>query len=126
VCGLEKMVNAKFPGNKKFCSHTCHQADNTRAAKERHITLFAEGKLHVSRKIKPFVIERDGYKCSLCSIENWQGKPLTLNLDHIDGNAGNNLPSNFRLLCPNCDSQSPTFGYKNRGKGRKSRGIKYC
>jgi hypothetical protein len=48
---------------------------------------------------------------------------LTLWTDHIDGNATNNHPSNFRLICPNCDSQSDTFGGKNYGKGRKSRGL---
>jgi len=45
-------------------------------------------------------------------------------LDHIEGDASNNLPNNLRLICPNCDSQSDTFGAKNYGKGRKSRGMK--
>jgi hypothetical protein len=28
------------------------------------------------------------------------------------------------LLCPNCHALTPTYGYRNRGYGRKSRGIK--
>jgi len=73
--------------------------------------------------IKEFVIQRDGYKCSSCGIDSHNGKEITLWLDHIDGNAANNGPDNFRLICPNCDSQSDTFGAKNYGKGRKSRGL---
>jgi hypothetical protein len=73
--------------------------------------------------IKEFIAERDGYKCAACGISEWQGKPITLWLDHIDGDASNNAPVNFRLMCPNCDSQSPTFGGKNYGRGRKSRGL---
>jgi hypothetical protein len=34
------------------------------------------------------------------------------------------MPDNFRLICPLCDSYSPTFGAKNYGKGRKARGLK--
>lgn len=74
-------------------------------------------------KIREFVAKRDGYKCSVCGIDSWNGKPIALWCDHIDGNASNNNPTNFRLVCPNCDSQSDTFGSKNRGKGRKSRGL---
>jgi hypothetical protein len=50
----------------------------------------------------------------------WNGKPLLPTLDHIDGNKQNNLPSNLRLLCPNCDSQLPTRGGKNRGRIQNS------
>jgi len=73
--------------------------------------------------IRKFLIRRDGYRCSCCGIDSWNGKDITLWTDHIDGNASNNNPTNFRLICPNCDSQSPTFGAKNYGNGRKSRGL---
>ena len=49
------------------------------------------------------------YKCELCQINAWQGRPLNLQLDHIDGNRLNNNLINLRLLCPNCHSQTPTF-----------------
>jgi Zn finger protein HypA/HybF involved in hydrogenase expression len=73
--------------------------------------------------IRNFLIKRDGYKCRCCGIDSWNGKDITLWTDHIDGNATNNHHSNFRLVCPNCDSQSDTFGAKNYSKGRKSLGL---
>jgi Zn finger protein HypA/HybF involved in hydrogenase expression len=73
--------------------------------------------------IRKFVLKRDGDKCDVCNITEWNKMPITLWCDHIDGNASNNHPSNFQMVCPNCDSQSPTFGGKNLGNGRKSRGM---
>jgi Zn finger protein HypA/HybF involved in hydrogenase expression len=61
----------------------------------------------------------EGYKkskCEECGIsETWNGKFLTLELDHIDGNNRNNSLDNLKILCPNCHSQTPTFrGRKNK------------
>lgn len=53
-------------------------------------------------------------KCEECDQGNiWNGKPLTLHLDHIDGDHENNLIENLRILCPHCHQQTPTFGGKN-------------
>jgi Zn finger protein HypA/HybF involved in hydrogenase expression len=58
-------------------------------------------------------------KCNDCKIENsWNGKPLTLQLDHIDGDFTNNVIDNLRLLCPNCHSQTPTFSMGKRIKNK--------
>lgn len=51
--------------------------------------------------------------------------PLALVLDHIDGNPDNNHRDNLRLVCPNCDSQLPTFKSRNRGNGRSFRRQRY-
>lgn len=85
--------------------------------------MFAEGQLVERSTIKTYVIERDGYLCRECNTSEWRGKPLSLILDHIDGNVANNMPVNFRLVCPNCASQLPTFGARNKGNGRKARGL---
>lgn len=50
-----------------------------------------------------------------CSVKNglWNGKPITIQLDHINGNPFDNRLKNLRALCPNCHSQTDTFGSKN-------------
>ena len=53
------------------------------------------------------------YICSICGQEpEWQGKPLTLILDHINGKNHDNDLSNLRWVCPNCNQQLETTGYK--------------
>lgn len=52
------------------------------------------------------------YICASCGNDGfYNGKPLKLHIDHIDGNWKNNLISNLRFLCPNCHSQTLTFGF---------------
>ena len=65
----------------------------------------------------------NGYHCEVCNISEYNGKEITLQVDHKDGNAGNNALENLRLICPNCHSQSDTFGGRNKGSGRAARGL---
>ena len=53
-------------------------------------------------------------KCSGCGIgDTWNNKPITLELDHINGNNSDHRLENLRLLCPNCHSQTKTFRGRN-------------
>lgn len=54
-------------------------------------------------------------KCEICGQKDeWRGQPLTLHIDHIDGNHTNHKLENLRVLCPHCHSQTDTFGSKNK------------
>ncbi len=54
------------------------------------------------------------YRCSWCEIADWRGKPLVLHLDHANGVSNDNRFENLRLLCPNCHSQTETYGNRRR------------
>lgn len=59
-------------------------------------------------------------RCALCdNAGQWQGRPLTLQLDHANGRYDDNRLENLRWLCPNCHSQTPTFA--GRGNARRVR-----
>lgn len=52
--------------------------------------------------------------CAICGCPpEWCGKPLTLVLDHENGIKNDNRVENVRLVCPNCNSQLPTFSGRN-------------
>ncbi len=55
-------------------------------------------------------------ECDECGNDGvWNDKPITLELDHKNGDRFDNRLKNLRLLCPNCHSQTPTFR-KKKGK----------
>jgi hypothetical protein len=66
--------------------------------------------------IKTRLIKHKNWKdeCSACGQQPFHnGKPLSLQVDHINGNGYDNRLENLRFLCPNCHSQTSTFGSKN-------------
>lgn len=54
------------------------------------------------------------YKCAECNITRWKNKILTLECEHKNGLNYDNRPSNLCFLCPNCHSQTKTYGYKGK------------
>jgi 5-methylcytosine-specific restriction endonuclease McrA len=73
-----------------------------------------------------YLRERFGRACRACGLTQWQGQPIPLVLDHIDGNADNWCLDNLRLICPNCDALTPTYKNRNKGKGRYARRLRYA
>jgi len=55
------------------------------------------------------------YQCASCGLgDRWNGLPITLHVDHIDGRFWDCRPENVRFLCPNCHSQTATYAGRNR------------
>ena len=54
------------------------------------------------------------YKCAICGINSWLNKPLSLQLDHINGINNDHRLENLRFVCPNCHSQTDTYAGKNK------------
>ncbi len=60
------------------------------------------------------------YSCSDCGLlPTWNGKPISMVLDHINGVPNDNRLENLRFLCPNCNSQTETFAGRNIKRDKK-------
>lgn len=107
---------------RKYCTLKCAHAKQfqMRAAKlEQGSYPPRESNYFVRR----YLIERFGEKCSRCGWATRHSKTgrVPVEVEHIDGDYGNNRLDNLTLLCPNCHSLTDTFRGLNRGRGRSQR-----
>lgn len=76
-----------------------------------------------SQQNPPIPLRCDNPECIFYTAPlKWNGKDLQLILDHKNGVNGDNRPKNLRFLCPNCNSQEPTYGGGNKGRVKQSAG----
>lgn len=71
---------------------------------------------HARTVLRRCILKHDllPYKCDICGITEWNNKTLSLELDHINGKNNDNRLENLRFLCPNCHSQTSTYGSRNQ------------
>lgn len=121
-CSSEKQQSIKLTIPKKFCNKDCEKAFKKSTSWKGYLKLFEEGALHNRWIIRRILLSRKPY-CWSCGIAWWRKKKLSLEVDHKNGNPGDDRPKNVRLVCPNCHSITKYYKGKNRGNGRKSRGL---
>jgi hypothetical protein len=109
--------------SRKYCNNQCHCDFKW---KKRVAEIEESGIENSSPVAKKYLINKRGRQCEICKITCWMGEEVPLVLDHIDGNSENNLVSNLRLVCGNCDMQLPTYKAKNTGNGRAYRRKRYA
>ena len=77
--------------------------------------ILVEDSNYQSSKLKKRLIEAGlkEHKCEICgNTGEWQGKRLTLQVHHINGNHRDNRIENLQILCPNCHSQTNNHSIK--------------
>ena len=81
--------------------------------------VFCENSTVARHSVKSNILRREliEYRCRCCGIgPEWNGKPMPLILDHINGVNNDNRLENLRFVCSNCDTQLPTYKAKNKGR----------
>jgi hypothetical protein len=64
---------------------------------------------------------KSGHKksfCEGCKRDIWNGRPIPLELEHVNGIITDNRLENLKILCPNCHAQTTTYRGKNIGNYR--------
>lgn len=79
--------------------------------------VLVENSTYARHALKRRILQQEliPYVCACCGIgPEWNGKPMPMILDHINGVNNDNRLENLRFVCSNCDSQLDTYKSRNR------------
>jgi len=117
--GCGKKHQTKSSKVRQYCSNAC-QSLTTKADTWSRLQ---RGEISERSVIRKTLMREIGRHCFECQGTEWRGHEIPLEVDHVDGDAGNNTFSNLRLLCPNCHAITKTWKGRNKGSGRAARGL---
>ena len=111
----------------KYCSNKC-QAEYQNSSKINEwlngINFVRKGGTSIPKWMRDYLLKNANNQCESCgwnSINEFTNT-IPLEIDHIDGDAYNNIKENLRVLCPNCHSLTKTF--RNAGNRTSSRSYR--
>jgi predicted nucleic acid-binding Zn ribbon protein len=108
---------------RKYCAN-CSPMNSWEIQKQKFTEagcVFGKAQSTLAGYVRRYLNETREHICVLCKNTEWQGKPIPLVSDHIDGNPHNHQLDNLRLICNNCNALLPTYKSKNIGNGRNFR-----
>lgn len=101
-----------------FCPLAWHKARQRGEIRSRppampidELLVGARGRTHVKKRLLHAGLLEN--RCQECGLSEWRGKPLSVHIDHINGIPNDHRLENLRMLCPNCHSQTHTYGGRN-------------
>jgi len=120
----DKLIHQTNSRIRKYCDNICQGKLRRKAALD--IAFACERPIN-SGALRNFLFEKYNNKCCKCGWgeTNLKSGTIPLVINHIDGNSSNNKEDNLELICPNCDSLTPTYKGMNKGSGRHHRKERY-
>ena len=110
--------------NGKYCSNKCQSLYQSSLKINEWLqgeNFVRKGGTSIPSWMRKHLLDAANHQCEKCGWNevNEYTNNIPLEIDHIDGDAYNNLKDNLRVLCPNCHSLTKTF--KNTGNRKSSR-----